>query len=163
MIAEETRDELERAREWLALLAGEEPPEDGAEDGRILLPVLSGSMHPDLPVGSTVAIQPGTWTGSRDGDLVVFRRGETLVVHRRLLGLAVGRWAVLYQKGNTLPIGGWIAPDRVVGLAVGVRLPNGEEVDLTTPLARWRGLRRARRGLALDLLARIRRLLGRRS
>jgi hypothetical protein len=163
MIAGVTPNDRERARDWLALLLGEEPPDGTAAAGRVVLPVLSGSMHPDLPVGSTVAIRPGPWTATRDGDLIVFRRGETLVVHRRLFGLSVGPWSALYQKGNAVRYGGWIDPKLVVGRAVGVRLPNGEEVDLTTPAAHRRGLRNARRGLAADLIARFKRLLGRES
>lgn len=152
-----TRD---RAEEWFALLtdAREPAPHD---DRPIRLPVLSGSMRPEIPVGAVLGIRRHRRLQTRDGDLIVFRSAQTLVVHRRLLALKVGSLATLYQKGDAMATGSWIRPAAVVGVAVEVELPDGSRRDLTTRDSRRRALRLARRSLAADLKQRFRNLIGR--
>ncbi|MFO7652786.1 MAG: S24/S26 family peptidase [Candidatus Krumholzibacteriia bacterium] len=166
-----------RAEDWFGLFTGPSAGataagEPGAGGGRtasgdatadaagaVDLPVLSGSMRPGIPVGSTLCIRPAVWSATRDGDVVVFRRDGQLLAHRRLLGGQAGPLAFLYEKGDASARGGRLRPDDVVGLVVRVRLPDGTERDLRTPTERHRALRAARRSLAADLRGRLRALL----
>ena len=52
--------------------------------GYRMLPVLSGSMEPELHVGSLVLVDPIAPTDAREGDVVTFRnpQGDFLTTHR---------------------------------------------------------------------------------
>jgi hypothetical protein len=164
MADDASREQHRRVAAWLDLLTGDgapgtDPTGKGGGQSIYRLPVLSGSMRPDVPVGSTLGIVPARWFETRDGDLIVFRRGNALVSHRRLWAVAAGPLTAIYQKGDATPRGGWIAPGDVVGRVVQVRLPDGAVRDQTTAASRRRGLLRARRSLAADLRQRIRTLV----
>jgi hypothetical protein len=145
------------------LATGDDPAVTGTASGSArrlyLLPVLSGSMRPDIPVGATLGISTTARAAPRDGDVIVFRQGDALVAHRRLWAVTAGPLALIYQKGDASPRGGWIDRKAVVGRVVELRLPDGEVRDLTTLASRQRALVQARRSLAADLRHRLRALL----
>jgi hypothetical protein len=126
------------------------------EPGEVVsLPVLSGSMRPDIAVGSEIRVRRATWRECARGDVIVFDDASRLVAHRLLLKLRVrGKWCVL-QKGDLNSLGQWIDAGRVVGLVVEVRDAEGERRLLTSAPARRRARRLALRHLARDLRTRI--------
>jgi len=114
-------DNPSRGASWLDLLIGQGPP--GREHE---LPVLSGSMAPTIPAGSTLVVRAASWRESHDGEVVVFRDEQSLVAHRRLLALPYLTGALILQKGDTNATAGWIDATRIVGIAAAVRLPDGQ-------------------------------------
>lgn len=95
---------------WLALTEGCEPSQES-----VRLPVLSGSMLPDIPPGSTLVIAPCTATDVQRGDVVVFQTDNRLVAHRLIIQCTIGTLQVLFQKGDCNSHGSWISPKRVKG------------------------------------------------
>lgn len=122
---------------------------------RVVMPVLSGSMMPLLPIGADLEIAGCAWRGLRPGDIAVFRGGETLTAHRVLLLLPLPGRPRLYQKGDALPRGAWIDARRVVGAVVAVTPPDGLRLALDEPAARDAARRMARRCLRWDLKHRL--------
>lgn len=122
---------------------------------RIVLPVLSGSMMPLLPVGADLEIAGAAWRELRTGDIAVFRDGVSLTAHRALLLLPLPGRPLLYQKGDALPRGAWIDARRIVGAVVAVTPPDGTRLALDDPAARAAAGRLARRYLRWDLKHRL--------
>lgn len=87
-----------------------------AADGGFVATVRGGSMGARLPEGTRVVVR-----GRRrllPGDVVVFRNGPALVVHR-LLGLSRGRrgWRLLTKGDAMRSPDGWVDARRLVGVA----------------------------------------------
>jgi len=101
---------------WLSLTSGSE-----TGNNPVRLPVLSGSMLPDIPPGSTLVIAPCTALNVQRGDVVVFLDGERLVAHRLLLHFNIGPLQVLFQKGDNNTRGGWLSPAQIKGLVLEVQ------------------------------------------
>lgn len=135
---------------WHALLRGRL-----RRGERVILPVLSGSMMPLLPVGADLEIAGAAWRGLRPGDIAVFRDGASLTAHRALLLLPLPGRPLLYQKGDALPRGAWIDARRVVGAVVAVTSPDGTRLALDEPAVRGAAGRLARRYLRWDLKHRL--------
>lgn len=107
---------------WLALM------EDGpAPDGPIRLPVLSGSMLPEIPVDSMAHIEKSEARRCSPGDVVVYRDKDRLVIHRVLLRLGWGSSWLLFEKGDANDRGGWIKGSLVRGKVVAVDSLDGKE------------------------------------
>ncbi len=100
---------------WLTLTEGAE-----YRNETVRLPVLSGSMLPRIPVGSTLVIAPRTAAGVQRGDVIVFQDGDRLVAHRLLLHLHIGPLQVLFQKGDCNARGSWISANQIKGLVLEV-------------------------------------------
>ena len=81
-----------------------------------MLPVLSGSMAPCLPVGGSVRVLPSSWRQCRRGDIVVFREAAKVVAHRCLWRLRVPGGCWLFQKGDCDTFGHLIDGRQVVGV-----------------------------------------------
>lgn len=117
-------------------------------DQRVVLPMLSGSMAPLLPVGAEIEVAPVV-DPSRIGvgDIVVFRRGERLVAHRLLLswGLGPNRWFL--ERGDGVGSPGRVAARDILGLVVAVQDGDDHRTDLRTP----RALRTARQSVRRSL------------
>jgi hypothetical protein len=111
----------------------------------VILPMLTGSMLPVLPVGSVIEITGVRGRECRRGDVVVFRQDDRLVAHRLLVRLSVAGRGGFLQAGDSISRPGWIGPDVIVGLVTAVRLAGGERRDLRTPAALHDGRRRAAR------------------
>jgi hypothetical protein len=124
----------------------------------VSLPVLSGSMLPDLPVGSEIRVRRAPWTQCSWGDIIVFDDASRLVAHRLLVRLRGRGKGLIFQKGDSNPLGRWIDADRVVGVVVGVKDAEGRCSVLSSDAARRRSRGRALRQLARDLVTRIRML-----
>jgi hypothetical protein len=122
---------------------------------RVVLPVLSGSMMPLMPIGAVLEIAGSAWHDLRPGDVAVFRDGKSLTAHRVLLSLPLPGRPLLYQKGDALPRGAWIDARRVVGAVVAVTPPDGTRLALDDPTARGAAGRLARRYLRWDLRHRL--------
>lgn len=143
-------DNRSRGASWLDLLIGQGPP--GREHE---LPVLSGSMAPTIPAGSTLVVRAASWRESRDGEVVVFRDEQSLVAHRRLLALPYLVGAFILQKGDANATACWIDAKRIVGIAASVRLPDGQMLELDTPVHATAARQQARRQLLADLRYRL--------
>lgn len=85
--------------------------------------VMSGSMEPALPVGSIVIVNTGDKKPER-GDIITFRRGETIVTHR-VAGKSEGRY-LTKGDANGEPDSVLTEPDRVIGTVCGwIPFPGG--------------------------------------
>jgi hypothetical protein len=105
---------------WLALTGQTPPPTEP-----VILPLLTGSMRPALPVGARLSIAAGPVADARPGTVLVFRAAERLVAHRVLLVLRAGPWHCLLEKGDANPRGRWRRGGEVCGRVVGATLPDG--------------------------------------
>lgn len=133
---------------WLAL-TGQAPT---AGRGAVTLPMLSGSMHPSLPRGCTLRIEPAVAGDGaatvRTGDVVVLARDGRLVAHRLL---ARARWRgrdYVLEMGDANRRGEWRPAREVVGRIAGAATAEG--APLACPTSRTRalkGLLRHLRGL----------------
>ncbi len=105
---------------WLALMEDAPSPE-----GAICLPVLSGSMMPEIPVNSIVQIEKIQARVCRPGQVVVYRDKDRLVVHRLLLQIGWGPVLFFFEKGDANDRGKWISGKQIKGLVAGVDLNDG--------------------------------------
>lgn len=85
------------------------------------LTVLSGSMEPALPVGSTVVVRPEPVEGIAVGDVITFTDraeggGETRVVTHRVIEVRPGPGFVTMGDANDAPDQGVVAPADVLGV-----------------------------------------------
>jgi hypothetical protein len=135
---------------WLALTAQTPPPQTP-----VVLPMLTGSMRPTLPVGSRLLIAAGSNAGLQPGAVVVFRDGERLVAHRVLLVLHAGPWSCLLEKGDANAWARWRRSGAVCGRVIGLTLSDGTELgDPADPVAASNGLRCHLRSWLLKLVGR---------
>lgn len=131
----ESRDD-ERLDAWLVLTDQLSPGTD-----TVRLPLLSGSMAPALPSGSTLVIDPHRRRRFGRGDVVVFADGDRLVAHRVLLRLRLPGLDAVLEKGDANPVGRWMASRRIRGVVCEVTLPDGGRVMPRDRAAAGRGLR----------------------
>jgi hypothetical protein len=96
---------------WLGL-TGQAP----LPQGPLLLPVLSGSMRPAIPLGSTIRIKAGNGSLCRVGDVTVYLDGNRLVAHRVLWIIGLGKTRWIFQKGDANRFGHWITAADVKGV-----------------------------------------------
>lgn len=95
---------------WLALTGQIAPP-----DHSVRLPMLSGSMAPDLPTGTWLHIAVAQNPPCQPGQVVVFCEEQQLTAHRVLLVLRLGRWNWLLEKGDANRYGRWRRGQSVCG------------------------------------------------
>jgi hypothetical protein len=135
---------------WYALLRGRLSPGE-----RVELPVLSGSMAPQLPIGSRLRVEAAGARDSGPGDIIVFSDGHSLTAHRVLLVLRLPRRCLVYQKGDANPRGAWIDSRRIVGRVVNGDRPDGGRADFDSSGARREARRLAWRFLRWDVKGRL--------
>ncbi len=135
-------DRLDAAAAWWRLFHGRLSP-----DERIEMPMLSGSMAPILPVGSTLIIAGVRGEECRPGDVIVYRDEGVLVAHRLLWGWPPGRARRFLQAGDGISAAGWIDAKGILGLVVAVRQTGSSTRDLRSAEASREGRRLARRRL----------------
>lgn len=82
-------------------------------------------MGPLLPPGGTIQVLGCTSRETVVGDIIVFREGFRLVAHRQLFRLSVGTHAVIYQKGDANPLGGFVVGKQIVGAVTEARDAHG--------------------------------------
>jgi hypothetical protein len=94
------------------------------------------SMEPNIRAGDMIEVAVFKLSDAKKGDILLFKRGGELLLHRVLYLSRSGVWL----KGDGLLLGeGWVSPDMIVGKAV--RMWRGErEYSLTD----CRALSRAR-------------------
>lgn len=122
-----------------------------ARGGPVRVRVRGGSMWPALRDGQAVEVWPASWEALRVGDVVLYARGETLILHR-----VVRRWAGrVWVQGDARPRpDGWLERAALLG-----RLPRRLGDGLRGRLVPWRG--RARRAAQLGKRLFFDRILGR--
>ncbi len=106
---------------WLALTG-----EGSKLEGPIRLPILSGSMLPDIPVQSVIHIQKIDSRSCRPGDVVVYREGARMVAHRLLFRVGWGSRALFFEKGDANDRGSWIRGNQILGVVLAVEMTDGE-------------------------------------
>ena len=103
---------MDKARDdWLKATYG-----SWRESERIDLAVLSGSMAPCLPVGSTIRVKCTAEMKTRIGDIIVYKEGGRLTAHRQLLWIVFGRRGYVFQKGDNSKSGKWIRAEQIIGI-----------------------------------------------
>lgn len=149
-------DRQQKLDSWLALMSDGPFP-----DCPICLPVLSGSMLPDIPVNSSAHIEKTKASHCRRGQVVVYRDEERLVIHRVLWRLGYGSSFLIYEKGDANVKGNWLRGNRVRGIVVAIDYLDGEgpkELMINANLA-WKSLYSDLKYRILFLPRRIKRLL----
>ena len=96
---------------WLGL-TGQAP----LPKGPLVLPILSGSMRPAIPLGSRIRIKAGDATSCRVGDVGVYLDGNRLVAHRILWFFGPRKSGWVFLKGDANPTGHWVRTSFVKGL-----------------------------------------------
>jgi hypothetical protein len=128
---------------WLGLTGQGPLPE-----GPLIMPVLSGSMRPIMPIGSRILIHPCAASECRRGDVAVHQEGDRLVAHRILVFIGSRRRGWAFLKGDANPHGNWLRCRDIKGKVARV-LPaeeaGGQGRDPFSPAAAsqnaWRYLR----------------------
>ena len=103
-------------------------------------------MGPHFPPNGTIQILGCTWREIVSGDIVVFRDGFRLVAHRQLFRLSVGTHAVVYQKGDVNPLGGFVVGKKIVGVVTEARDARGN-LAYSRASTRGQGRMAARRNI----------------
>lgn len=133
-------DQQQHLDAWLALTRGDLGPGE-----TVRLPVLSGSMLPDLPLGALLEIEPIRAQQCRIGDVVVFQETEhRLTAHRIIACWGIGSWRLFLQKGDNNPYGALL---RGAGVRGRVRFVHSQAHDAPGPFdpANAERARRSRR------------------
>lgn len=109
-----------------------------------LVPIQGTSMHPYLKQGDRLRLVPARAEELGLGDLMAFRRGDELVVHRMAGRVRREEVSCLRQKGDNLRGFSLVRPEEVLGRVSHV-LRGDRELDLARPSERLgnrvRGLR----------------------
>ena len=106
-------------------------------DKRTALRTSGVSMEPLLRARDEVVIRAFPAPDIAAGDVIAFRQGDLLLVHRVV---AIGPGPVLYEKGDNNLYLSVVAPERVLGVVTEV-VAAGRRLDLRAP--RFRRLGRA--------------------
>jgi hypothetical protein len=112
----------------------------------VWLPVLSGSMGPLLIPGDEVLILPCSWKCCGTGDIIIFRQGLSLFVHRMIFRGRFFQKVLIFQKGDAMERGGFIPPDSIVGRCAR-RRRGGKELLLDDKKTNMKLVRKIRKKL----------------
>jgi signal peptidase I len=87
------------------------------EGDAVLVPTQGSSMHPLIPEGCCIRVEPTSAAALRLGDVIVYRVGEALMAHRLLGKRGDGGSLCLITKGDAIS---WrfreeVAPEQVLG------------------------------------------------
>ncbi len=107
----------------------------------VAVEVHGGSMSPFIEEGDKVVVRRASKQDFLLGDLVVFMRGEELVVHR-IVALRPGRFL---EMGDAQERGNWHSWPEETGRVLAVMRGKGVEIDLAAPPLRHEASKRARR------------------
>ncbi len=133
---------------WLGLTGQAPLPE-----GPLIMPVLSGSMRPVMPLGSRLVIRPCDAGRCRRGDVAVHVRGQRLVAHRILLFLGPRRGGWAFLKGDANDHGEWCRCAMIKGVVATVLPPDGDAITGQDPFSPDEAASSGRRYLRHLLLA----------
>ncbi len=105
----------------------------------VRLPVLSGSMLPNLPLGAVLEIEPVEIGDCRYGDVIVFQDApQRLTAHRVIGSLGFGSMRLFLQKGDNNATGHWIRGAGVRGRIRRVLPADEDETGALVPHSRER-------------------------
>jgi signal peptidase I len=138
--------EQKQIADWFDLISGLIP-----HGGIIELPVLSGSMAPCIMPGKNIKIMSVSSDNMQRGDIIVYKDGNTLTMHRILARIPLGCIALLYQKGDASRFGSWIRQERVVGIVTAIQDDEGKFIDITQPETKKNAKRAAYRQTILTI------------
>lgn len=102
------------------------------------LPVRGGSMRPLMQAGDRVLISRVAAESIACGDIIVFRRGSNMIVHRLLKKRRNGEGNYFIEKGDHSPAPGSFSADQVIGRVTVVK-GNGKLYSLDSPFSRFIG------------------------
>jgi len=105
------------------------------------LKVLSGSMHPLLPVAARIFLKPVPLSHIRPGDVVVFRQGSILISHWVIKIQRKGQYYRFIQQGNCCSAPAVIDGEDILGKVLAVE-HGGKTVRMDTVDKRLYSLRK---------------------
>lgn len=70
----------------------------------LVYPVKGKSMLPNILEGDLVFVKPSSTSDVNIGDIVVYQRKDTLIVHRVIEKIVIGKEVLLRTKGDNNPI-----------------------------------------------------------
>jgi len=121
---------------WLAL-TGQVPPPTAP----VILPMLSGSMVPAIPVGAQLQISVQMGAICQAGDVAVFLDGDKLTAHRILWSWSAGPWPWILEKGDANAAGRWRRQGDIRGRVLNYLAEDKTLVTTSDPNLATQGLR----------------------
>ena len=103
--------------------------------GLAWLAVRTGSMVPLIQPGDSVLISKAAAEQIRPGDVVIFRRGEDMIVHRVLKKLRSDDGLLFLEKGDNSGVCRTFGTEDVIGKAIMVK-GRGKIFYLVSPVGR---------------------------
>jgi signal peptidase I len=97
--------------------------------------VVSNSMWPAIKKGDRVLVERVLWDDLRFGDIIVFRKGETLSVHRVLAKRGAKTGGCLLEKGDAVLWWSFVPAEDVVGRVRSIQGPD-RTTDVTSGYGR---------------------------
>jgi hypothetical protein len=85
------------------------------------------------------------------GDIIVYKDGNSLTIHRMLARIPLGNITFLYQKGDASRFGNWIRQERVVGIVTAIQDEGGKYIDISHTKAKENAKRAAYRQTILTV------------
>lgn len=140
------RNKQKKIADWFDLINGLIP-----HGVTIELPVLSGSMAPCIMPGNNIKVMSVSSDSVRMGDIIVYKNGNSLAMHRMLARIPLVNTSFIYQKGDASQFGNWIRQNRVVGIVTAIQDEQGEYTDITRPEAKKNAKRAAYRQTILTI------------
>jgi len=92
-------------------------------EGPLMMPILSGSMRPIIPLDSKIIISPCDASDCRVGDVAVYLEGDKLVAHRILWFFGGRNRGWFFAKGDANPHGRISSCRHIKGRVIEVHLP----------------------------------------
>jgi signal peptidase I len=99
---------------------------------------LGSSMFPSIRHGNIIRVARVEIAGLRPGDVIAFRRGESMVVHRLVRKDSAGGRTTLMTRGDSWPRGDMepVAPEQVLGRVTAVEWQPGRLLGVEAGLGR---------------------------
>ena len=91
--------------------------------------IASGSMRPAIEIGDTVKVRRAESSEIRAGDIVAFKDGKNIIVHRIVRVRRTNGHLDFFQMGDAGGVSQNIRADRIIGKVVTIN-KNGREVRL---------------------------------
>lgn len=91
---------------------------------------------PFIIPGKNIKIRSVSGKDVSMGDIIVFKNGKSLTMHRMLARIPFASFAFLYQKGDASQFGNWIRHERVVGIVIAIQDETGTYIDISCPAAK---------------------------
>ena len=135
---------MDTRKEEIQLVLGEMRQELCEKGGALSFKIVSGSMAPVIREGDLVRVTRAEVSRLRIGDIVAFRDGDRVVVHRIFGRSRLNGRLVFRQRGDTVGGSGIIRPENLIGRVSSIERGGGE-ISLDTPWYRVTGALLGRR------------------